>query len=68
MLFVAVDGQRAAGAARRTSLSPGAFSIAIARSESPERAVAAFRDALHDPAVQLTLVRVMRDGMLVEPK
>jgi hypothetical protein len=85
VLFVAVDGERAASAARRitaaaatvrgveartlrTSLSPGAFSIAIARSESPERAVAAFRDALRDPAVQLTLVRVMRDGTLIEPK
>jgi hypothetical protein len=52
----------------RTSASPAAFSIAVARSEPPERAVAAFRDALHDPAMQLTLVRIMRDGTLIEPK
>jgi hypothetical protein len=52
----------------RTSAAPAAFSIVVARSESPERAVAGFRDALRDPAVQLTLVRVMRDGMLIEPK
>jgi hypothetical protein len=52
----------------RMSASPAAFSIAAARSEPPERAVAAFRDALRDPAIQLTLVRVMRDGTLIEPK
>lgn len=52
----------------RMSASPAAFSIAAARSEPPERAVAAFRDALRDPAMQLTLVRVMRDGTLIEPK
>jgi hypothetical protein len=52
----------------RTSASPAAFSIAVARSEAPERAVAAFRDALRDPAVQLTIVRIRRDGTLIEPK
>ena len=71
-------GRRLAAAARkvrgidtttmRTSQSPGALSFAVAQSEAPERAVAGLRDALHDPAVQLTLVRVMRNGTLVDPK
>jgi hypothetical protein len=52
----------------RISASPAAFSIVVARAEPPERAVAGFRDALRDPAMRMTLVRVMRDGTLTEPK
>lgn len=70
-------GRRIAAAARsvrgvdaktvRTSASPAAFSFVVARSESPERAVTGFREALRDPGVQLTLVRIIRDGALIEP-
>ena len=52
----------------RTSAPRAAYSRVGARSDAPARAVVGFRDALRDPAVQLTLVRVMRDGMLIEPK
>lgn len=75
---VANAGRRIAAAARkvrgidtttmRTSQSPAALSFVVAQSEAPERAVAGLRDALNDPAVQLTLVRVMRNGALVDPK
>ena len=51
----------------RTSASPAAFSFVVARAEPAERAVAGFRDALRDPGVQLTLVRIMRDGALINP-
>lgn len=51
----------------RTSESPAAFSFVVARSQTPERAVAAFRDALRDPGIELTLVRIARDGSLIEP-
>jgi hypothetical protein len=51
----------------RVSDSPAAFSFVVARSERPERAVAGFRDVLRDSGVRLTLVRVMRDGKLIDP-
>jgi hypothetical protein len=51
----------------RVSDSPAAFSFVVARSEQPERAVAGFRGALGDSGVRLTLVRVMRDGRLIDP-
>lgn len=52
----------------RTSASPAAFSFAIDASAAPERAVAGFADALRDPGTRLTLVRIARDGVLIEPK
>lgn len=52
----------------RTSESPAAFSIVVSRSEAPQRAVGAFRDALRDPGMQLTLVRIMQEGALIDPK
>jgi hypothetical protein len=55
-------------ATMRTSDSPAALSFVVARSEAPEHAVAGLREALRDPGVQLTLVRVMRDGALIDPK
>ncbi|MGH7065138.1 MAG: hypothetical protein ACREET_13765 [Stellaceae bacterium] len=51
----------------RTSLSPPAFSFALDRAQSADAAVAAFRTAVGDPAARLTVVRIMRDGVL-EPK
>jgi len=51
----------------RVSDSPAAFSFVVARSEAPEGAVAGFRDAVRDAGVRLTLVRVMRDGKLIDP-
>jgi len=75
---VANAGARIAAAARavrgvdaktlRTSDSPAAFSIVIAQSEVPQRAVAALGDALRDPAMQLRLVRIMHDGTLIDPE
>lgn len=52
----------------RISASPAAFSIAIDGSESADRVVAAFRGALPDPGTELTLVGIMRDGALIDPK
>jgi len=75
--YVADVGRRIAAAAAnvrgveaktvRVSDSPAAFSFVVARSEAPERAVAGFRDAVRDAGVRLTLVRVMRDGKLIDP-
>jgi len=52
----------------RISASPAAFSIAIDRSQSSDRVVGSLQAALREPGAQLTLVRVMRDGALIEPK
>jgi hypothetical protein len=52
----------------RTSASPAALSFAVAASQNPQATVAAVRTALRDPQTQLTLIRVARDGVLVEPK
>ena len=70
-------GRRIADAARnvrgveaktlRLSDSPAAFSFVVERSQAPEHAVDAFRHALRDAQVRLTLVRVMRDGKLIDP-
>ena len=51
----------------RTSLAPTAFSFALDRQQTPEAAVSDFRRILGDEAIRLTLLRVMRDGSLVEP-
>jgi len=52
----------------RTSLSPTAFSFALDAAQEAEVAVAGFRKAVRDPSARLTVVRIMRDGALVEPK
>ena len=52
----------------RTSRSPPAFSFALDANQTPEVAVAGFRKAIGDPAARLTVVRIMSDGLLHEPK
>ena len=52
----------------RTSLAPAAFSFALDAEQEAEAALAGFRKAVGEPSARLTLVRVMRDGALVEPK
>jgi hypothetical protein len=51
----------------RTSLSPPAFSFALDGTRRPEVAVSDFRNAVGNRDTRLTLVRIMRDGALVEP-
>jgi hypothetical protein len=51
----------------RTSLSPPAFSFALDGTRRPEVAMSDFRKAIGDRDTRLTLVRIMRDGALVEP-
>jgi hypothetical protein len=51
----------------RTSLSPSAFSFALDATQKPEAAMSDFRKAVGDRDARLTLVRIMRDGALVEP-
>jgi hypothetical protein len=51
----------------RISLSPGAFSFALDARGDPAEALAAFRKALADPQAQLSLVRLVKDGALVDP-
>ena len=50
----------------RTSLSPPAFSFALDGTRRPEVAVSDFHKAVGNRDTRLTLVRVMRDGALVE--
>ena len=51
----------------RVSAAPAAFSFVLDSREEPARAVAGFRRALDDPRAELTVVRIARDGRLVEP-
>ncbi len=83
VVFVAIDGDvdasavdRSIGGARvpgvvtgslRTSASPAAFSFALAASHAPARAVADYRKAVGDPRARLTLIRIVRDGRLLDP-
>jgi hypothetical protein len=83
VVFVAIEGPVAASveawlaaAARtvpgveagsvRTSASPPAFSFAIDGAQAPEAALAGFHKAVPAPT-RLTVIRIMRDGKLVEP-
>jgi hypothetical protein len=82
VVFVGVDGpveaariDRAVAGARvrgvvpgtlRTSASPPAFSFVLERKENPAHAVAAFRSAVNEPRARLTLLRVVRDGRMLE--
>ena len=52
----------------RTSLSPPAFSFALDAEREPEVAVSDFRRAVGVSGARLTLVRIMRDGALIEPR
>jgi len=52
----------------RTSLSPTAFSFALDGRQSPEVAVSDFQKAVGDRDTRLTLLRVVRDGVLAGPK
>ena len=75
--YVPDVGRRIAASARnvrgvetksvRVSDSPAAFSFVLDAREEPARAVTGFRHALADPRAQLTLVRIARDGRLMEP-
>jgi hypothetical protein len=51
----------------RTSLAPLAFSFALATTQTPNAAVARFRKAVDDSSARLTVVRIMRDGVLHPP-
>jgi hypothetical protein len=52
----------------RTSIAPQGFSFVLDVAQEPEAAVAGFRKAMGDSSARLTLVRIMRDGALIEPK
>jgi chloramphenicol 3-O-phosphotransferase len=52
----------------RTSASPAALSFAVDASQNPQATVDAVRAALRDPQMQLTLIRIARDGVLIEPR
>jgi hypothetical protein len=52
----------------RTSGAPPAFSFTLDARADPQAAVATFRGALAEPKAQLALVRIMRDGALIEPQ
>lgn len=83
VVFVAVDGPVAGDALGakiakanvkgvvagtvRVSAAPAAFSFVLDAREEPTRAVTGFRHALADPRAQLTLLRIARDGRLMEP-
>ena len=51
----------------RTSLAPPAFSFVLDSNQTPQAAVAGFRKSVADSTVRLTLVRIMRDGVLQQP-
>jgi hypothetical protein len=51
----------------RTSLAPLAFSFALDTTQTPNAAVAEFRKAVGDSTARLTVVRIMRDGVLHQP-
>jgi hypothetical protein len=52
----------------RTSASPPAFSFVLNAAHKPEAAVVRFREAVGDMPARLTLVRIMRDGELIDPR
>ena len=52
----------------RTSASPPAFSFVLERTRKPEAAVAEFRHAIGDAPARLALVRIMRNGELIDPR
>jgi hypothetical protein len=52
----------------RTSIEPAAFSFALDASREPSAAVAQLRADVHDPRAQFSVIRIVRDGVLTEPK
>jgi nitrite reductase (NO-forming) len=48
----------------RTSLAPPAFSFVLDSTQTPQAAVAGFRKSVADSTARLTLVQIMRDGVL----
>ena len=52
----------------RTSASPPAFSFALDTTQKPEAAVGRFREAVGDTPARLTLVRIMSNGELIDPR
>lgn len=52
----------------RTSIEPAAFSFALDRSREPATAVAQLRAGVRDPRAQFSVIRVVRDGAMTEPK
>jgi hypothetical protein len=48
----------------RTSLAPPAFSFVLDTTQTPTAAVAGFRNAVGDSTARLTVVKIMRDGVL----
>jgi hypothetical protein len=52
----------------RTSASPLAFSFALDAAREPAVAVSDFRRAVGNSSTRLTLVRIVRDGAMMEPK
>jgi hypothetical protein len=48
----------------RSSLAPPAFSFVLDTTQTPTAAVAAFHRAVGDSTARLTVVRIMRDGVL----
>lgn len=51
----------------RASLAPPAFSFVLDTTQTPQAAVAGFRKAVGDSTLRLTVVRIMRDGVLRQP-
>jgi hypothetical protein len=82
VVFVGVDGpvqaariDRAVTKARvpgvvpgtlRTSASPPAFSFVLERTQDPAHALDAFRVAMNDARARLTLLRIVRDGRMLD--
>ena len=52
----------------RTSTSPLAVSFVLARTRKPKAAVAEFRHAIGEAPARLALVRIMRNGELIDPR
>lgn len=73
----ALAGARIVSAARRVpgtepasvryAAAPPAFSFALAKNVAPDKALAAFQMAVKGMDVQMRVVRIMRDGVLLEP-
>ena len=50
----------------RTSSFPAAFSFAVGRDRKPRQVVDRFMAALREPGIDMRVIRVMRDGALVD--
>jgi hypothetical protein len=51
----------------RYAVSPPALSFALANNVAPDKALAAFQKAVAGMDVRMRIVRIMRDGTLVDP-